>query len=84
MLDLGADVGLGGLDQIDQTAIRGIWECTALAGPHRHPKLHSGASHFRSITDALVAGIALNHLLIAMQQLASRGDVVHVGGRGHN
>ena len=32
------------------------------------------ARHLRSFSDALVAGISINHLLIAMQQLSSRGD----------
>ena len=40
------------------------------------------ARHLRSFSDALVAGIAINHLLIAMQQLRSRGEVVHIGSRG--
>ena len=49
---------------------------------HRHPKLRCRPCHLGSLGKALVAGIAVNHLLIAMQQLSSGGEVVHVGSRG--
>ncbi len=39
------------------------------------------ARHLRSLSDALVAGIAVDGLLIAMQQLGGRGEVMRVGGR---
>ena len=40
------------------------------------------ARHLRSFSDPLVVGVVINHLLIAMQQLSNRGEVVHIGGSG--
>ena len=42
------------------------------------------ARHLRSFRDALVAGISINHLLIAMQQLSCGDEVVHVGSLGYD
>jgi len=39
VLDLGADMCLGRFDQILRTAIGGIREGSAFAGPRRHPEL---------------------------------------------
>ena len=38
--------------------------------------------HISSLGDSLMAGIAVDDLLITMQQLGRWGEVVHVGGRG--
>ena len=40
------------------------------------------ARQLMSFGDALVAGVAVDDLLIAMQQLSRWGEVVHVGGCG--
>ena len=40
------------------------------------------ARHLSSLGDSLVAGIAVDDLLITMQQFGRWGEVVHVGGRG--
>jgi hypothetical protein len=55
---------------------------TALARPHRHSELRCLARHFGPLGDSLVAGIGVDHLLTAMQQLSSWDEVVHVGGGG--
>ena len=84
MLNLGSDVGLGGFDQVQQSSFRCVWQSTAFAGPHRHPKLRSIASHLGPFSNALVARIAVNNMLIAMEQLSDWGEVVHIGGRDHH
>ena len=84
VLDLGADMCLGRFDQILQPAIGGIREGSAFARSHCHPKLRCHPFHLGSLGNALVAGIAVHHLFIAMQQLSRRGEVMHVGGRGDN
>jgi hypothetical protein len=33
---------------------------------------------------SLVAGVAANHFLLAMQKLGSWGEIVNIGGRGYN
>lgn len=82
VLDLGADMCPSRFDQILQPAIGGIREVSAFARSHRHPKLRCRLCHLGSLGNTLVAGIAVNNLLIAMQQLSSGGQVVHVGSRG--
>lgn len=67
VLDLGADICFGRFDQILQTAIGGIREGSPFAGSHRHPKLRCRPCHLGSLDNAMLAGIAVNHLLIAMQ-----------------
>ena len=77
-------MGLGGLDQILQLAIGGFREGAAFSWPHRHPELHRISCHLGSLGNALVTSVAVHHRLIAMQQLAGLGEVMHVGGRSHN
>jgi hypothetical protein len=55
-----------------------------IAGPHRHPKLRSGDCHLGSLGKALVAGIAVDHIFVAMQQLSGWDEVVEISGRGDN
>lgn len=82
MLTFGADVRFSGLDQILQPSIWGGGQSSALSRPHCHPELRCLARHFGPFGDALVTGLGLDHLLTALQQLCSWGEIVHVGGRG--
>ena len=41
------------------------------------------ARHLRSVGDALAPRIAVDDILVTMQQLSSRGEVMHVGGCAH-
>jgi len=71
MLYLSSDVGIASFDQIVQPAIRRIRQKPAFAWSYRHPKFRCLVCHIRSIGVALVAGVAVDHLLNAMQQLGS-------------
>lgn len=68
MLHFGADVSLSGFDQIRQPALRRIRQNPELTRPHCHPKLHCFVVCCCPLGNALVAGIAVDELLIAMQQ----------------
>jgi len=71
VLYLSSDVGFGGFDQIVQPAIRRIRQKPAFAWSYRHPEFRRLACHIRSLGDALVAGVAVDDLLNARQQLGS-------------
>lgn len=79
MLNLGADAGLGGFDKVLQTFLLYVRQSAAFAGPHLDPKLRSALCHSGSLSNALAASIAVHYLLIAMQQLRSRGEDVQFG-----
>ena len=40
------------------------------------------ALYFVSLLDSLVAGIRLDHLILAMQEISGWGQLMHVGSRG--
>ena len=82
MLDLGTDVCLCSLDQILQPSIWSVGQRSALAWPHCNSELRCRPCHLGPLCNALVAGIAVHHLLIAMQQRSRGGEVVHIGRRG--
>jgi hypothetical protein len=71
VLYLSSDVGFGGIDQIVQPAIRRIRQKPAFAWSYRHPEFRRLACNIRSLGDALVAGVAVDDLLNARQQLGS-------------
>ena len=79
-----ADVRLGRLDQIVQSSLRCVRSSPALAVSHRNPEPRCLASHLWSLGDALVASIAVHHLIIPMQQLSCWGQVVDIGWRDHD
>jgi hypothetical protein len=74
----------GRLDQILQPSIRCNRKNPEFAGPHRYTKFRCLAGHLRHFGDALVANVTVNHLLITMQQLSCRGEVMHVGSGDHD
>ena len=82
VLHFRADMGFGGYDKIVQPAIRRIRQNSAIVWSHRHPEFFWIARYIRSLGDVLEAGIAVDDLLIAMQQLGCWGYVVNVGSRG--
>jgi len=71
VLYLSSNVGFGGFDQIVQPAIRRIRQKPAFAWSYRHLEFRHLACHIRSLGDAVVAGVAVDDLLNAMQQLGS-------------
>ena len=81
MLNLGADMSFGGLDQILEPSIWRIRQAAAFARPHRHSEFSFRAVHRGPFGDALVASVAVDDLLITMQQIGSWREVVHVGSR---
>jgi len=81
MLNLGADMSFGGLDQILEPSIWRIKQAAAFAEPHRHSEFCCSTCHLGPFGDALVASIAVDDMLITMQQIGSWREVVHVGSR---
>ncbi len=73
-------MGLGRFDPIRQPALRRIRQNPAFAGSQRHPEVRCPVYYLSSFGDSLVSSIRENNLLLAMQQLGSRGEVMHVGG----
>lgn len=82
MLTLGADMGFGRLDEILQPPLGCVRHAAAFTGTDRHPEFRCLVCHLWSLGDALVTGVAVDDLLLAMQQLGRWGEVVHVGGCG--
>jgi hypothetical protein len=74
-------VSLGGFDQILKPALRRNLENPPSAWSHRHPKLRCSACGLGALGDALVAGVAIDHFFLTMQQLGRWGEVVDIGGR---
>jgi hypothetical protein len=48
------------------------------------PELRCLACHLRPVGDALVAGIGVDDLLIAVQEISSLGEVVNIGSRDYD
>jgi hypothetical protein len=65
------DVGLGGLNQVLQPSLCCVRQASAFAGPHRHSEFCCLAGNLSSFGDALVASVAVHHLLIAMHSSAA-------------
>jgi len=84
MFDFGAGMGVGYLDQILQPSLWRLWCGTAFAWPHCNSEMRCGTYHLVPFGDALVASIAIHHLLIALQQLAGLSEFMHDGCSGHN
>ena len=82
MLSLGADMRFGGLHQIIQPALWRVWQHSTLPGSHGNAEADPPALHFVSLLDSLVAGIRIDHLFLAMQEISGWGQVMHVGSRG--
>jgi len=40
------------------------------------------ALHLSAFIDSLVAGIGIDHCLLAMQEISRGGEVMHIGSRG--
>jgi len=51
---------------------------------HHDPEFRGRAFHLGSLANALLAGVAINHIHIIMQQLSGLCQVMHVGSRGIN
>ena len=43
---------------------------------------YSPALHRVSLFNSLVAGIGIDHRLLAMQEISRGGEVMHIGSRG--
>ena len=82
VLDLGPAVCLCSLDQILESSLLCIRQNPAFAWSHRHLDYRFRACHLGPFGDALISGIAVHHVLVAMQLLGSWGEVVDIGGRG--
>ena len=83
MLNLGTDVNLGVLDQILQIP-SGISSSARRTPSHRHSQFSFRVVHLGAFDAALVASIAVDDLLITMQQIGSWHEDVHICGRGHH
>lgn len=77
-------MGFGYLDQIQKLAFWRMGEDSKFTLARRHLKCRCIASNLRSIGDALVARVRIDHFVFAMQQLGSRGEVMNVGGSANN
>ena len=75
MFDLGFDVGLCCFDQILQPSIWRIRHAAEFDWPHRYFQFLSSICHLGMFGDFLAASVALPHLLIAIQEPISRGEV---------
>ena len=82
VLSFGTDMGLGYLDQVEQSSLRCVRQHATLPWPHGHTKLNRLALHLRPRGDSLVAGICINHCLLTVEQLGRCCEVVHVGRCG--
>jgi hypothetical protein len=51
----------------------------ACLGANRNPEFSCIASHFMPFCVALVTRIGIDNLLITMQKISSRGEIVHIG-----
>ena len=70
MLNFRADVCLGPLDQILRFPIWYIRQVPAFAGSRYHAAFGCLTCRLRLFGDALLAGVAVNHFLISMQQFS--------------
>ena len=75
-------IGFGGCDQIIQSALRHVWQHSALPGPHGDSEANPPALHLVSLPISLVAGIRIDHGLLAVQEISRWGEVMHIGRRG--
>ena len=80
MRALGGEVSFGNFDQILQLFISSVWQGPAFPWLHRYLEFLRITRRHRPLGDALVAGVSVNHLIIAIQQLFSLCEDVHVGG----
>ena len=82
MSDLGPDAGLELLDPFAQSLALGVRQHTALARPQGHVPGHVGVPILISLPDALIARIAEDRRLVAVQQGVGLGDVADIGRSG--
>jgi hypothetical protein len=82
MLPFGAEMRFGGFDQIIQSALRCVWQHSTLPGSHGNAEADPAALRFVSLLDSLVAGVRIDHGLLAVQEISGWGEVMHMGSRG--
>ena len=82
MLSFGADMRFGGFDQIIQSALRRARQDSTLPWSHGNAEADPPALHLVSLLNSLVAGIRINHGLLAVQEISGWGEVMHMGSRG--
>ena len=66
MLSFGADMCFGSFDQIIQSPLWRVWQHSALSGSHGNAEADPPALHLFSLLNPLVAGIRINHGLLAV------------------
>lgn len=70
VLDLGADTGLGVFQLFHHFSRRGVGQRPTLARPHGDVPVHVPVFELLALVDALIAGIRVHLLFLAVQQLA--------------
>jgi len=67
VLDLCADVGFGGLDQIIQSSLGCIGQSPSLSWSDGNTEADTLAFHFRSLLNLLIASVGVDDCLLTVQ-----------------
>jgi hypothetical protein len=78
-LPSGADIRFGSVVHIIKWVLRRVWQHSGLPGSYGDVKADPSALHFGSLLNSLVAGIRIDHRLLAMPEVRGWGEVMHSG-----